>query len=257
MPTRRAASAAARPAADDTHAADDTEDGRDGSSHEVRGDDDEPRLDEKFGRGGLVRRRRGRHEHAEKHDVAAGEEFRQEGDWTADDAGGPQVWDSEGHLVEGSTPGEPESSRSESSRSESGQSDRAGPARATIPGPTADRARRRWTRSATVATASARPRRSTTGPSRSGTPSRRGRTPRRSSRPTTRSTTRPSRTCGSPTSTRPSEPASVPSTDSGSAVQVGSGNESADAPSARSTAWRVGRIDVPSVRLPGIPRLRA
>ena len=55
----------------------------------------------------------------EKHDVAAGEEFRQEGDWTADDAGGPQVWDSEGHLVEGSTPGEPESSRSESSRSES------------------------------------------------------------------------------------------------------------------------------------------
>ena len=44
----------------------------------------------------------------EKHDVAAGEEFRQEGDWTADDAGGPQVWDSEGHLVEGSTPGEPE-----------------------------------------------------------------------------------------------------------------------------------------------------
>ena len=43
----------------------------------------------------------------EKHDVAAGEEFRQGGDWTADDAGGPQVWDSEGHLVSrGSTPGD-------------------------------------------------------------------------------------------------------------------------------------------------------
>ena len=45
----------------------------------------------------------------EKHDVAAGEEFRQEGDWTAEDAGGPQVWDSEGRLVEGSAPGQPDS----------------------------------------------------------------------------------------------------------------------------------------------------
>ena len=45
----------------------------------------------------------------EQHDVTAGEEFRQEGDWTADEAGGPQVWDNEGNLVEGSTPGQPDS----------------------------------------------------------------------------------------------------------------------------------------------------
>jgi hypothetical protein len=32
------------------------------------------------------------------HDIAAGEEFRQPGDWTAEDRG-PQVWDSEGNLV--------------------------------------------------------------------------------------------------------------------------------------------------------------
>jgi len=41
----------------------------------------------------------------EQHDVSAGEEFRQRGDWTADDAGGAQVWDAEGNLVEGSGPG--------------------------------------------------------------------------------------------------------------------------------------------------------
>lgn len=36
------------------------------------------------------------------HDLSAGEEFRQRGDWTADKAGEPQVWDSDGNLVEGS-----------------------------------------------------------------------------------------------------------------------------------------------------------
>lgn len=36
----------------------------------------------------------------ENHDVAAGEEFRQRGDWTADEAGGPQVVDSSGQVVE-------------------------------------------------------------------------------------------------------------------------------------------------------------
>ncbi|HWI33081.1 MAG TPA: hypothetical protein VNS83_02140 [Lapillicoccus sp.] len=41
-----------------------------------------------------------------KHDVSAGEEFRQSGDWTADDAGGSQVWDAEGNLVEGSSAGQ-------------------------------------------------------------------------------------------------------------------------------------------------------
>ncbi|MGE9809224.1 MULTISPECIES: hypothetical protein [unclassified Janibacter] len=38
------------------------------------------------------------------HDIAAGEEFRQPTDWTAEDHGGPQVWDSEGTLVEGHDP---------------------------------------------------------------------------------------------------------------------------------------------------------
>jgi hypothetical protein len=41
-----------------------------------------------------------------KHDVSAGEEFRQAGDWTADEAGGPQLWDAEGNLVEGSSAGQ-------------------------------------------------------------------------------------------------------------------------------------------------------
>ena len=112
--------------------ADDTEDGRDGSSrNEVRGDDEDRRGSdenvrgsEEDGQASDEERQKTAEEFArehdpEKHDVAAGEEFRQEGDWTADDAGGPQVWDSEGHLVEGSTPGEPESSRSESSRAPS------------------------------------------------------------------------------------------------------------------------------------------
>ena len=41
-----------------------------------------------------------------KHDVSAGDEFRQSGDWTADDAGGAQVLDAEGNLVEGSSSGQ-------------------------------------------------------------------------------------------------------------------------------------------------------
>lgn len=36
----------------------------------------------------------------EQHDLSAGEEFRQRGDWTADEAGGPQVFDADGNLVE-------------------------------------------------------------------------------------------------------------------------------------------------------------
>lgn len=45
----------------------------------------------------------------EKHDIAAGEEFRQRGDWTADEAGGEQKWNADGELVEGSSPAVPES----------------------------------------------------------------------------------------------------------------------------------------------------
>ena len=63
------------------------------------GDDEEERREsaEKFSQ---------EHDPA-NHDISAGEESRQEGDWTADEAGGPQVWDAEGNLVEGATPGEP------------------------------------------------------------------------------------------------------------------------------------------------------
>ena len=116
---------------DDT---DDADGGRDGSSrNEVRddegrrGSDENVRGSKEDGQASDEDRQKTAEEFArehdpEKHDVAAGEEFRQDGDWTADDAGGPQVWDSEGHLVEGSTPGEPASSRSESSPSESGRS---------------------------------------------------------------------------------------------------------------------------------------
>ena len=49
-----------------------------------------------------------------KHDISAGEQSRQTGDWTADEAGGPQVWDADGNLVEGTTPGEPGRSHEQS-----------------------------------------------------------------------------------------------------------------------------------------------
>jgi hypothetical protein len=45
-----------------------------------------------------------------RHDVSSGEEFRRSGDWTADEAGGLQVWDAEGNLVEGSAAGQGDSS---------------------------------------------------------------------------------------------------------------------------------------------------
>ena len=48
------------------------------------------------------------------HDISAGEESRQTGDWTADEAGGSQVWAADGNLVEGATPGEPGRSHEQS-----------------------------------------------------------------------------------------------------------------------------------------------
>ena len=43
----------------------------------------------------------------EQHDVSAGEEFRQSGDWTADEHGGPQVQDASGEIHDpGTGPGE-------------------------------------------------------------------------------------------------------------------------------------------------------
>ena len=259
---------------DDTHAADDTDDGRDGSSrNEVRGDDEDRRGSDENVRGSKEdgqaadeERQKTAEEFArehdpEKHDVAAGEEFRQEGDWTADDAGGPQVWDSEGHLVEGSTPGEPESKpvRVKPVRV---RPVRIGPVRGSgrpVPGGLrrrtahvlAGRDPRRWLR-----------RRLGRADRRRGRPARAprqgvgGHQDVRRARPREVRRGRAARVvrrrARGPASGLPSRRLTP-----GSAVQVGSGNESADAPSARSTAWRVGRIDVPSVRLPGIPRLRA
>lgn len=66
---------------------------------EAESDEEKQRREEEFAR---------EHDPAD-HDVAAGAEARQEGDWTADEAGGPQVWDEEGNLVEGSDPAHPES----------------------------------------------------------------------------------------------------------------------------------------------------
>ena len=84
----------------DDAAADDAEDTED-TDTSLRDDDaaaaeDRQKSAEEFAR---------EHDPAQ-HDVSAGEEFRQSGDWTADEAGGPQVWDAEGNLVEGSATGE-------------------------------------------------------------------------------------------------------------------------------------------------------
>ncbi|MEP6649762.1 MAG: hypothetical protein ABJA74_07575 [Lapillicoccus sp.] len=55
-----------------------------------------------------------------KHDVSAGDELRQGGDWTANASGGAQVWDAEGNLVEGSSPGQPGPDSAASASSEPG-----------------------------------------------------------------------------------------------------------------------------------------
>jgi hypothetical protein len=88
-PASSGAGEAYRPSSRDDGGSDDAK------ADDRRSDEERQRAAEDFAR-----------EHdPEQHDVAAGEEFRQPGDWTADDAGGPQVWDSEGNLVEGSAPG--------------------------------------------------------------------------------------------------------------------------------------------------------
>lgn len=79
----------------------------DGDDDEAKGDED-PREEESE----EDKRRReeefaAEHDPAD-HDISAGEEFRQPGDWTAEEAGGEQKWDADGNLVEGSHPGEPD-----------------------------------------------------------------------------------------------------------------------------------------------------
>ena len=89
----------------------DSDEGRQATDEERQATDEERQeTDEEFAR-----------EHdPEQHDVTAGEEFRQDGDWTADEAGGPQVWDNEGNLVEGSTPGQSDSASGQAESSSTG-----------------------------------------------------------------------------------------------------------------------------------------
>ncbi len=112
---------------------DDTRDEREDSSHtEARREDDGGQDSEEDRRATDEERQKtaeefDREHDPEQHDVAAGEEFRQDGDWTADDAGGPQVWDNEGNLVEGSAPGQSDSGSSATeSDSRATESDSAG-----------------------------------------------------------------------------------------------------------------------------------
>lgn len=91
----------------------DVEDGQSGEDDQGEGGEDDQ------GEGGEEERMASDEEFARehdpaKHDVAAGEELRQRGDWTAEDAGGPQVWDAAGNLVEGTSPAQPVSDTGES-----------------------------------------------------------------------------------------------------------------------------------------------
>ena len=84
---------------------------------ETETEEDRARREEEFAR-----------EHdPEKHDVAAGEEFRQPGDWTADEHGGPQVQDASGEVHD---PGTPEAERIQQQAESAG--DNASPGESAI-----------------------------------------------------------------------------------------------------------------------------
>lgn len=96
------------------------DEGRDDEGHDgadERDDEEQRQAAEEFAK---------EHDPAD-HDIEAGSDFRQRGDWTADEAGGAQVWDSEGNLVEGSDPGTiTPSDAHEGSASEQGSNEGAG-----------------------------------------------------------------------------------------------------------------------------------
>lgn len=112
---RRAPRAAEEVEQDDRAGADD---GQDGSTTRTKADKDagkdagkdaDTKADGKAEAEAEAERQKSAEEFAAehdpaKHDVEAGEEFRQPGDWVADDES-PQEWDSEGHLVSGSGSG--------------------------------------------------------------------------------------------------------------------------------------------------------
>lgn len=141
----------------------------------------------------------GRQHDPAKHDIAAGEESRQRGDWTADEPDG-RVWDAEGNLVEATSIGQPADGEEESGDHGAAALDRAG--RVAV--------RPLWTRSATAVTASGRRPPSTMAPCPLGTPSRRGSPPRPSSSRATPATTRVTLTSGSRIQERPDVLASSP-----------------------------------------------
>ncbi|MEO3938969.1 hypothetical protein V3N99_19785 [Dermatophilaceae bacterium Soc4.6] len=72
----------------------------------------------------------GRQHDPAKHDIAAGEESRQRGDWTADEPDG-RVWDAEGNLVEATSIGQPADGEEESGDHGAAALDRAGEGRRT------------------------------------------------------------------------------------------------------------------------------
>ncbi|MDQ2757638.1 MAG: hypothetical protein M3Y71_13935 [Actinomycetota bacterium] len=92
----------------------------DAESAENTGDGDESRASaEEFAR---------EHDPA-KHDIAAGEQLRQRGDWTADEADS-RVWDAEGNLVVDTSPPEPAHGQGESADA-TGEGDQGGDVRRT------------------------------------------------------------------------------------------------------------------------------
>lgn len=78
------------------HLAESGEDGTPATpEREVESDEDRRKREEEFAR-----------EHdPDNHEIAAGEEFRQPGDWTAEDTGGPMDQDADGAIIEGGPPG--------------------------------------------------------------------------------------------------------------------------------------------------------
>ena len=114
-------------AAEESRAAEEVRgDDQTGGDPESTGSESARETEEDTGRSDEERQRAAedfaREHDPEQHDVSAGEEFRQPGDWTADDAGGAQVWDSEGTLVEGSAPGATTNTNDQSDQSSNTQS---------------------------------------------------------------------------------------------------------------------------------------
>ena len=232
--------------ADDSRASDSSsgsDSDRDTEDEETRSDEDRDRVAEDFAR-----------EHdPEQHDVEAGEEFRQEGDWTADDAGGPQVWDDEGNLVEGNAAGQPESASSAAQANEANEAHDTADGRRTS---ALDEIR-----DGGYGVGSAAP--IDDGAVPLGHPVKAWEdtktfvTPEHAKYAEAEPHVWFADAYAAGTSWLPRRRPDGHSRDVDTDRQVGTGSDRVYAPDARSSAWCVGPMAVPSVRLPGIPRLRA